>query len=100
VLLVSAVSSDRFSERDLDALIRFALEAARIFDLLWTLRQLKTKADQLQSLIATGSTLISSRNTQAILHHIVSEARDLSQCDVCAIFHVDAAHNRLVLQTA
>lgn len=100
VISASAHAPRRFTDQDLAGLAKLAAEAARVFDLLWTLRQLKTKASQLESLIATGSTLISSHNTDAILHHIVSEARSLAQCDVCAIFHVDPRHNTLVLQAS
>ncbi len=98
VITVNAHQPNHFDANDLEALSLLTAEAARAVDLLWTLRQLKIKASQLQSLIATGSTLISSRNADSILNHIVTEANALTGCAVCTICLCDTAANSLNLR--
>lgn len=86
VVNVDSVAVNAFSEEDLKLLCLLTAEATTAVSRLWLINQLKSKADQLQTLIRVGEQLVSRRDLQSILLLISKETRELIGCRLCAIY--------------
>ncbi|MEO0793724.1 MAG: GAF domain-containing protein [Verrucomicrobiota bacterium] len=95
------VDSDRlnaFSENDLKLLTLLTVEATSVVNRLWLIRQLKEKADQLQTLIRIGQQLGGKRELKDVLKSITRESRQLMPCRICAIYLLTEDRQRLKLE--
>jgi signal transduction histidine kinase len=61
-------------------------EATKVVSRLWLIKQLRIKARQLESLIATGQSLVSKLELQAVLQTATRQALTLMSCRLCAVF--------------
>ncbi len=86
VVNVDSEKPDSFDENDLKLLTLMTNEATRVVNRLWLIRQLRTKAQQLESLVKTGQSLVSQRDLHKILIDILSESRRIMNCPICAIY--------------
>jgi signal transduction histidine kinase len=105
VLGVFNVDSDRlagFSDSDLSLFLRIAEEASAGMLRLWQLKQLQTKAQQLEALIEIGQSLVSKLEPQELFDTVTRDARQITQCRACALYLLDEVEHgvRLVSFTA
>jgi len=94
VLGVVDLESDRvggFGPADLALLEELAGEAARVMQRLWQIRQLKSKARQLESLITAGQSLVTKLDPQELFDTLTREACRMLQARACALYLHDAA---------
>ncbi len=89
VLGVINLDSNReagFSDADLTLFIRVAEEASAVMLRLWQLTQLQAKAQQLQSLIAIGQSLVTKLEPQELFDTVTRDARQITQGRACALY--------------
>jgi signal transduction histidine kinase len=89
VIGVVNVDSEReaaFGETELKILTLLTSEATKVVSRLWLIKQLRIKARQLESLIATGQSLVSKLELQAVLQTAARQALTLMSCRLCAVF--------------
>jgi len=94
-LVVGVVNVDSeqpaaFGEPGLKILTLLTSEATKVVGRLWLINQLRIKARQLESLIATGQTLVSKLELEAVLDTAARQALSLMPCRLCAIFLLNA----------
>lgn len=65
---------DGFSNRDLNLLVRLAGETARVLRRLWLLEQLEGKAEQLETLITIGHSLVGKLESQELFDSLTRDA--------------------------
>lgn len=75
-----------FTPNDLDRLARLADEASRVMQRLWELGHLQGKARQLETLLATGQSLVSKLEQQALFDTLTRDTRHLMQARACALY--------------
>ena len=100
VVGVVNVDSDRvgaFGETELKILTVLTGEATKAVSRLWHIRQLRLKARQLESLIATGQSIVSKLELQAVLETAARQAQGLMSCQLCAVFLLNADGHTLRL---
>lgn len=95
VVNVDSEEPDAFTENDEKLLTLLTNEATRVVSRLWLVNQLKEQADQLKSVLNIGQELVSQRDLQGVLNAITSEARELMNCRLCAIFLLNAQNMTL-----
>jgi signal transduction histidine kinase len=89
VIGVVNVDSERpaaFGETEQKILTLLTSEATKVVSRLWLIKQLRIKARQLESLIATGQSLVSKLELQAVLETAARQALTLMSCRLCAVF--------------
>lgn len=89
IIGVVNVDSERvnaFDEDSLKILTLLTNEASRGISRLWLIKQLRTKANQLESLINMGQELVGQLDTEDILEGLAREGRQLLDCHSCALF--------------
>ncbi len=89
VVGVVNVDSEReaaFGDTEQKVLALLTGEATKVVSRLWLIKQLRIKARQLESLIATGQSLVSKLELQAVLQTAARQALTLMSCRLCAVF--------------
>jgi signal transduction histidine kinase len=89
VLGIVDLESDQaggFARADLALLELLAAEAARVMHRLWQIRQLRSKARQLESLITAGQSLVSKLEPQDLFDTLTREACHMLQARACALY--------------
>jgi signal transduction histidine kinase len=97
VVNVDSESVDAFSEHSLKILTLLTNEASRGISRLWLIKQLRTKAKQLESLINMGQGLVGELDTDEILERLAREGRQLLDCHSCALFLITPDKKELKL---
>lgn len=97
VVNVDSENVDAFDDHKLKSLTLLTNEAAKVVSRLWLIRQLKTKAGQLQSLINVAGRLVSKIELPEVLLDIVRESRSLLGSRMCALFLLGKDHTTLRL---
>jgi signal transduction histidine kinase len=93
VIGVIDLESDRvagFGPADLALLEQLAVEAARVMQRLWQVRHLQAKARQLETLTATGQSLVSKLEQQELFDTLTRDARATLNARACALYLYDA----------
>jgi len=98
VVNVDSDRPDAFTENDLKLLSLMTSEATSVVSRLWLIRQLKEKANQLQTLIRIGQQLGGKRELRDVLKSITRESRKLMNCRICAIYLLSNDRRSLTLQ--
>lgn len=86
VVNVDSEKAAAFGEQELKILTLITGEATKVVGRLWLINQLRVKARQLESLIATGQTLVSKLDLETVLNTAANQALTLMPCRLCAIF--------------
>ena len=86
VVNVDSETVGAFDEDSLKILTLLTNEASRGISRLWLIKQLRTKANQLESLINMGQGLVGQLDTEDILEGLAREGRQLLDCHKCALF--------------
>lgn len=98
VVNVDSEEISAFDEQDLKILTLLTNEATKVVSRIWLIQQLKTKAEQLQSLINISGRLVAKTELPEILGDIVREARQLLNCRICALYLVQPQSQALNLE--
>lgn len=86
------IDSDRpnnFREEDVLLLRLLTREATRAIQQLWMVKQLRTKANQMETLLKVGRSIVSERDLGRILDLITVSTRDLIDARFAALFLLD-----------
>jgi len=97
VVNVDSASLNAFDDDALKILTLLTNEATKVVSKLWLIRQLKTKADQLQGLVNVGQRLGGSLQLQGALDYLTGESLKLFQCRMAAIFLLNPDGNTMRL---
>ena len=100
VIHLSWSKTDPGAVENIEKLARLTLEAGRVLGGLWLIERLKNKARQLGSLLATGRNLVSRHGLREVLETIPGEVLKIMNCQVCALFLLNADGNSLTLEVA
>lgn len=93
VIGVVVVDSDKVNAFDGSALKILSLltsEASRVVGRLWLIRQLRTKANQLQSLVNLGGRIAGQMDLGRILRSLAIQGRQILDCHSCGVFWLSA----------
>lgn len=99
VVNVDSEAIDCFNESHLKILTLLTNEASRVVTQLWLFRQLRTKANQLESLVNLGRRISGELEADRILYSLTTEGRQLMDCHACAIFLISPDKQSLELHT-
>ena len=86
VVNVDSGKVDAYDEQDLKILTLLTVEASRVVSKLWLIKQLRTKANQLESLVNMGQRLVGKIEADEIMTALSNEGRRLLGCHSCALF--------------
>jgi signal transduction histidine kinase len=98
VVNVDSEQVNAFDENHLKVLTLLTNEASRVVNRIWLINKLKEKADQLEALIKTGQSIVQKRELGDLLKSIVSEAREIMECRVCALYFLEGQPECLSLK--
>lgn len=74
-------------------------EATRVVTQLWLIRQLRTKANQLETLVNVSQNIVGELASDDILRGLAKEGRKLMDCQCCAVFLLDPDKTHLELHS-
>jgi signal transduction histidine kinase len=80
---------DAFSEDDLAFLSLLTGETAKVVGRLWLMRQLKSKAAQLETLVLAAQSLVHERDLPRVLSDLAAHTRQLADCRATAVYGVE-----------
>ena len=99
VMHMESKQAEQYSLEDLKIATLFANEAGKVISNIWLINQLKSKTDQLHSLINLSRNLVAKLDSNSILVNLAQETRDLLKCHSCALFLTSPDKNILDLHT-
>ncbi|ADE55187.1 GAF domain-containing protein [Coraliomargarita akajimensis] len=99
VVNVDSEEVDFFGDSALKILTLLTSEASRVVTQLWLFRQLKTKANQLESLVNLGRRISGELDLDRILYSLASEGRQLMDCHCCALLLLSPDKESLQVHT-
>lgn len=99
VLNLDSDQANRFSEDDVLLLRLLTREATRAIRQLWSIRQLRTTARQMEILLRVGRSIVSKKDLKTILDAIATATRDLIDARFAALFLLDASGQFLELHS-
>lgn len=86
VVNVDSEVVNAYDEQSLKILTLLTVEASRVVSKLWLIKQLRTKANQLESLVNMGQRLVGKIEADEIMSALSNEGRQLLDCHSCALF--------------
>ncbi len=97
VVNVDSEAIGAFNSQSHKILTLLTNEASRVVSRLWLIKQLRTKANQLESLVNLGQRLVGELDADEVLDGLTREGRQLMDCQCCALFLLspDKQHIRL-----
>lgn len=98
VVNIDSTTPHAFDEHHLKLLTLLTNEAARVVSKLWFIRRLNAKAQQLQSLLNAGRSLVKQREIGEILESLTTETRNILNSRVSALFLFDQRREVLELK--
>ena len=99
VMHMESKQANKYSSKDLKIATLFANEAGKVISNIWLINQLKSKTDQLHSLINLSRNLVAKLDRNSILVNLAQETRALLKCHSCALFLIAPDKNILDLHT-
>ena len=99
VMHMESKQAEQYSLEDLKIASVFANEAGKVISNIWLINQLKSKTDQLHSLINLSRNLVAKLDRNSILVNLAQETRALLKCHSCALFLIAPDKNILDLHT-
>ncbi|MEN8662291.1 MAG: GAF domain-containing protein [Lentimonas sp.] len=98
VVNVDSETIDAFNEQAHKILTLLTNEASRVVSRLWLIKQLRTKANQLESLVNLGQRLVGELDSNEIFDGLARDGRQLLDCQGCALFILGPGKKALHLQ--
>jgi len=86
VVNVDSEAVNAFDEQAHKVLTLLTNEASRVVSKLWLIKQLRTKANQLESLVNLGQRLVRELDSNEIFDGLARDGRQLLDCQSCALF--------------
>lgn len=99
VMHMESKQAEQYSLDDLKIATAFANEAGKVISNIWLVDQLKSKTDQLYSLLNLSRNLVAKLDRNSILVNLAQETRTLLKCHSCALFLISPDKNILDLHT-
>lgn len=99
VVNVDSERTNAFDEQSLKILTLLTNEASRVVSRLWLIKQLRTKANQLESLVNMGQRLVGKLEADEIMSALAKEGRHLLGCHSCALFLLKPGDEELRLHS-
>ena len=99
VMHMESYQEEQYSVEDLTVATAFANEAGKVISNIWLIDQLKSKTDQLHSLINLSRNLVAKLDRNSILINLAQETRALLKCHSCALFLLSPDKHILDLHT-
>jgi signal transduction histidine kinase len=90
VITLDRESPGAYGAADLERFQRLAAEAGSVMQRLWQLDHLQGKALQLETLLATGQSLVSKLEQQELFDTLTRDTRHMMRARACALFLFDA----------
>lgn len=88
VVNVDSEQVNAYDESSLKILTLLTNEAARVVSRLWLIKQLRTKANQLESLVNMSQQLVGELDSDELMETLTRQARQLMNCHASALFLV------------
>lgn len=85
VVNVDSETVQDFDQQALKILTLLTNEATRVVSKLWLIKQIRTKANQLESLVNLSSRIAGELDLQNIYQSLAVEARQLMDCHACSL---------------
>lgn len=98
VVNVDSETIDAFGENSHKILTLLTNEASRVVSRLWLIKQLRTKANQLESLVSLGQRLVGELDNDEIYEGLARDGRQLLDCHSCALFLLAPTEKSLKLK--
>lgn len=86
VVNVDSEQVDAYDESSLKILTLLTNEATRVVSRLWLIKQLRTKANQLESLVDMSQQLVGELDSDELMEALSIQARQLMACHASALF--------------
>lgn len=99
VVNVNSEQVGAFDARSHKILKLLTNEATRVVTQLWLIRQLRTKANQLETLVNVSQNIVGELASDDILRGLAKEGRQLMDCQCCAVFLLDPDQTHLELHS-
>jgi signal transduction histidine kinase len=99
VVNVNSEQVGAFDARSHKILKLLTNEATRVVTQLWLIRQLRTKANQLETLVNVSQNIVGELASDDILRGLAKEGRKLMDCQCCAVFLLDPDQTHLELHS-
>lgn len=99
VVNVDSEFESAFNDQSLKILTLLTNEASRVVSKLWLIKQLRTKAHQLESLINMGQRLVGELDISELLGSLAREGKQLMNCHSCALFTLATNKKELELHS-
>lgn len=99
VVNIASEVVNAYDEQSLKILTLMTNEASRVVSRLWLIKQLRTKANQLESLVSMGQRLVGKFESDEIMSALANEGRQLLECHGCALFLLKSDGETLKLHT-
>jgi signal transduction histidine kinase len=97
VVNVDSEELDAYDESSLKILTLLTNEATRVVSRLWLIMQLRTKANQLESLVVMSQRLAGEIDSDMLMETLARQARHLMDADGSAFFEYDPEGEKLQL---
>ncbi|MEM8868177.1 MAG: GAF domain-containing protein [Verrucomicrobiota bacterium] len=88
-----------FDDQSLKVLTLLTNEASRVVSRLWLIKQLRSKAHQLESLVNMGRGLVGELDLNGVLDSLAKEGRQLLNSHCCGLFMLTPDKQQLSLHT-
>lgn len=99
VVNVDDVKVGAYDESSLKILTLLTNEATRVVSRLWLIKQLRTKANQLESLVVMSQRLAGEIDSDVLMETLAGQAKQLMDADGSAFFELGAEHKKLNLHS-
>jgi signal transduction histidine kinase len=99
VVNVDSETIGAFDSQSHKILKLLTIEASRVVTRLWLIKQLRTKANQLESLVNMSQRIVGELDSNEILEGLAREGRKIMDCKCCAIFLLSPDKKELHLHT-
>lgn len=99
VMHIESTQAKHYRLKDLKIATVFANEAGKVISNIWLVNQLKSKTEQLHSLINLNRKLVAKLDRNSILVNLAQETRNLLKCHTCALFLLSPNKSTLELHT-
>ncbi|MGZ0656773.1 GAF domain-containing protein [Coraliomargarita sp. W4R53] len=99
VVNVDSEQIDAFGDSALKILTLLTNEATRVVSRLWMIKQLRTKANQLESLVDMSQQLVGELDIDELMEALTRQARQLMDCHSSALFLLSPDNRELHLHS-
>lgn len=100
VINIDSEEVDFWKQEDMDGLLALTSEITASISRLWVIAQLRIKAQQMESLMSVGQSLVSKLELSETLDGITEQGNNIMRSKVCALYLYQSTARELTLQSA